>query len=98
MNLSIYFYIIVGFIAQMIDGALGMAYGVSSTSLLLGMGSRREQPVRASMLRIGDDRRLRGLPPQVRQRRQGASQEINDSGHHRGAIGAYILSELEGKC
>ncbi|TFH33619.1 MAG: sulfite exporter TauE/SafE family protein [Anaerolineales bacterium] len=28
----------VGFIAQLIDGALGMAYGVSSTSLLLGLG------------------------------------------------------------
>lgn len=29
---------VVGFIAQMIDGALGMAYGVSSTSFLLGWG------------------------------------------------------------
>lgn len=31
-------FMLVGFIAQMIDGALGMAYGVSSTSFLLGMG------------------------------------------------------------
>jgi len=31
-------YIIVGFIAQMIDGTLGMAYGVSSTTFLLSMG------------------------------------------------------------
>lgn len=31
-------YIIVGFIAQMIDGALGMGYGVSSTSFLLSLG------------------------------------------------------------
>jgi uncharacterized protein len=31
-------YILVGFVAQMIDGALGMAYGVSSTSFLLSMG------------------------------------------------------------
>jgi uncharacterized membrane protein YfcA len=31
-------YIIVGFIAQMIDGSLGMAYGVSSTSFLLSLG------------------------------------------------------------
>ena len=31
-------YIIVGFAAQMIDGALGMAYGVTSTSLLLSSG------------------------------------------------------------
>lgn len=28
----------VGFVAQLIDGALGMAYGISSTSFLLGMG------------------------------------------------------------
>ncbi len=29
---------LIGFIAQMIDGALGMAYGVSATSLLLSFG------------------------------------------------------------
>jgi len=37
-NLSILVFILVGFIAQMIDGALGMAYGVSSNSFLLGIG------------------------------------------------------------
>lgn len=31
-------YIAVGFVAQMIDGALGMAYGVSSTAFLLSTG------------------------------------------------------------
>ena len=31
-------FIIVGFVAQVIDGALGMAYGVSSTTVLLSMG------------------------------------------------------------
>lgn len=31
-------YVIIGFIAQMIDGALGMAYGISASSLLLGVG------------------------------------------------------------
>lgn len=31
-------YVIVGFAAQMIDGALGMAYGVTASSLLLSMG------------------------------------------------------------
>jgi len=31
-------YVAVGFVAQLIDGALGMAYGVVSTSLLLSLG------------------------------------------------------------
>lgn len=38
MELPLFIFIIVGFIAQMIDGALGMAYGVSSTSFLLSIG------------------------------------------------------------
>ena len=36
--LSILLYTAVGFVAQMIDGALGMAYGVSSNSFLLSVG------------------------------------------------------------
>lgn len=35
---SFLLFLAVGFAAQMVDGALGMAYGVSSTTLLLGMG------------------------------------------------------------
>ena len=31
-------YVIIGFVAQMIDGAIGMAYGVTSCSVLLGLG------------------------------------------------------------
>ena len=31
-------FIVVGFLAQLIDGALGMAYGLVSTSVLLAMG------------------------------------------------------------
>ncbi len=38
METSIYLFVIVGFIAQLIDGALGMAYGVSSTTFLLSLG------------------------------------------------------------
>lgn len=33
-----FLYILVGFTAQIIDGALGMAYGVSCTSFLLTLG------------------------------------------------------------
>ena len=35
---QILLFVVVGFFAQMIDGALGMAYGVSSNTLLLTMG------------------------------------------------------------
>lgn len=38
MNNSLWIYILVGFFAQMIDGSLGMAYGVSATSFLVGFG------------------------------------------------------------
>jgi uncharacterized membrane protein YfcA len=31
-------FVIVGFFAQIVDGALGMAYGVTSNSMLLGLG------------------------------------------------------------
>jgi len=38
MDLNFLLYVLVGFIAQMIDGALGMAYGVSSNTFLLSLG------------------------------------------------------------
>lgn len=38
VNADILYYILGGFIAQMIDGALGMAYGVTATTFLLSVG------------------------------------------------------------
>jgi hypothetical protein len=38
MDLTILLYLLVGFLAQVIDGALGMAYGVSSNTFLLSVG------------------------------------------------------------
>jgi hypothetical protein len=38
MEIGILLYVLVGFLAQMIDGALGMAYGVSSNTFLLSIG------------------------------------------------------------
>jgi uncharacterized membrane protein YfcA len=38
MGHSIFEFIVVGFLAQLIDGALGMAYGVSSNTFLLSLG------------------------------------------------------------
>ena len=38
MSFEFLFYVAAGFIAQIIDGALGMAYGVTASSLLLSFG------------------------------------------------------------
>lgn len=38
MDISIFVFILVGFIAQIIDGSLGMAYGVTANSFLLTIG------------------------------------------------------------
>jgi uncharacterized membrane protein YfcA len=38
LDLNILVFVLVGFLAQMIDGALGMAYGVSSNTFLLSIG------------------------------------------------------------
>ncbi len=38
MDVNFFLLILVGFLAQLIDGALGMAYGVSANSFLLGVG------------------------------------------------------------
>lgn len=38
MDTTFFLFLIAGFLAQMIDGCIGMAYGVSSTSLLLSFG------------------------------------------------------------
>jgi uncharacterized membrane protein YfcA len=35
---DLHLFVIIGFVAQMIDGAIGMAYGVTASSVLLGMG------------------------------------------------------------
>jgi len=35
---DILLYVVIGFVAQMIDGAIGMAYGVTATSVLLSSG------------------------------------------------------------
>lgn len=37
-GLNIFAFVLVGFVAQIIDGALGMAYGVSSNTFLLSLG------------------------------------------------------------
>ena len=48
LDSSILLYILGGFVAQMIDGALGMAYGVSVTTFLLSLGIPAITPAVAS--------------------------------------------------
>src|SRR3972149_1175817 len=38
MEINFLIFVLVGFVAQIIDGALGMAYGVSSNTFLLSIG------------------------------------------------------------
>jgi uncharacterized protein len=38
MEAPFYVYVAAGFVAQLVDGALGMAYGVTASSILLGFG------------------------------------------------------------
>jgi len=38
MDATFFLFVIAGILAQMVDGSIGMAYGVSSTSLLLSIG------------------------------------------------------------
>jgi uncharacterized membrane protein YfcA len=38
MDQNLYLFIVIGFVAQLIDGSLGMAYGVSANSILLSLG------------------------------------------------------------
>ena len=35
---EIWFYILAGFVAQLVDGALGMAYGLTASTLLISFG------------------------------------------------------------
>jgi uncharacterized membrane protein YfcA len=51
---NILVFILIGFIAQMIDGALGMAYGVSSNAFLLSIGGN----VSGSVILTGDNNKV----------------------------------------
>ena len=50
MELSIPVHVLVGLVAQMSDGALGMAYGVSSLGLLLAYINYRKRTLKADTI------------------------------------------------
>jgi hypothetical protein len=93
-----FLFLVAGFSAQMIDGALGMAYGVSSTSLLLSFGV---SPAAASASVHTAEIFTAGV--------SGAShwklgnvdralfRRLVIPGVMGGVVGAYVLSELPGE-
>jgi len=95
MDQGFLIFVIVGFIAEMIDGALGMAYGVTSTSFLMSVGlppATASASVHASEifttatsgffhLRFGNVRRDLVL-------------KLLIPGVIGGVVGAYLLTEL----
>lgn len=97
MDLSFFAFIIVGFIAQIIDGSLGMAYGVSSNTFLLSIGvspaAASASVHMAEVITTGisgiSHWRLRNIDPQLIKR-------LLLPGVIGGISGAYILTSIPG--
>ena len=97
MEYTIPVFIIVGFIAQLIDGCLGMAYGVSSTTFLLSLGI---PPVAASASVHTAEVFTTGVSGISHLRLGNADKKLVKKlifpGVTGGIIGAYVLSSLPG--
>lgn len=90
-------YIIVGFAAQIVDGAIGMAYGIASTSLLLSFGI---PPATASACVHAAETFTTGASGLAHWRLGNVDKRLiwrlAIPGMIGGAIGAYVLSSLPG--
>jgi len=90
-------FFIVGFLAQVIDGALGMAYGVSSNSFLLGLGvppaaasaSVHTAEVFTTAVSGFSHWRLGNVDKEIIKR-------LAVMGVVGGVLGAYVLSNIDG--
>jgi len=91
-------FIIVGFVAQMIDGALGMAYGVSSTTFLLSIGI---PPAAASASVHTAEIFTSGVSGLVHLRLGNVDKDLFKRlvipGVLGGVLGAYVLTAVPGK-
>lgn len=90
-------YVIIGFVAQMIDGAIGMAYGVTANSVLLSMGI---PPATASACVHAAETFTTGASGAAHWRFGNVDRKLllrlAIPGMIGGAIGAYILAGLPG--
>lgn len=90
-------YVIIGFLAQMIDGAIGMAYGVTATSVLLSAGV---PPATASACVHAAETFTTGASGIAHWKLGNVDRQLlwrlALPGAIGGAIGAYALSELDG--
>ncbi len=97
MEDDILLYVIIGFVAQMIDGAIGMAYGVTSTTVLLSFGV---PPATASACVHAAETFTTGASGLAHWKVGNVDRKLiwrlAVPGMIGGALGAYVLSELPG--
>ncbi|MDQ8697380.1 sulfite exporter TauE/SafE family protein [Hyphomicrobium sp. LHD-15] len=90
-------YVIIGFVAQMIDGAIGMAYGVTASSVLLSAGV---PPATASACVHAAETFTTGASGLAHWKLGNVDRKLiwrlAVPGMIGGAIGAYALSEFDG--
>ncbi|HEY7669963.1 MAG TPA: sulfite exporter TauE/SafE family protein [Hyphomicrobium sp.] len=91
-------FVAVGFVAQMVDGAIGMAYGVTSTSVMLSLGI---PPVTASACVHAAETFTTAASGAAHWRLGNVDRKLllhlALPGMVGGAIGAYVLTELPGE-
>ena len=89
------FYVAIGFVAQLVDGAVGMAYGLIATSVLLALGA---PPTVASASVHAAETVTTGLAGASHVWHQNVDwyrvRRLAPAGMIGGAIGAYVLTEL----
>jgi len=96
LNSDFLFFIMAGFIAQMIDGALGMAYGVSASTFLMTLGV---SPAAASASIHTSEIFTSGVSGLMHLRFRNVNKKLLKTlllpGVIGAALGAYVLSSLE---
>jgi uncharacterized protein len=94
---DIFLYIAVGFAAQMVDGSIGMAYGLTSSSVLLSMGVA---PATASACVHAAETFTTAVSGAAHWRFGNVDfnlvRRLAIPGAIGGAIGAYVLSNIDG--